>query len=231
MVDVMTASLTNSLASLGLTQYESVTYLSLMNEGVCSAREISGICGMPYGKTYEVIRNLEKKGFVEILPTKPLQCTAVEPENAFKQVRETFLNKVKRIESHVKRVAHRKKIDSRDKPVFLMIKGRSLINRRIERMIAGAKKNIFVLTTQNGRERMKYFDAALKECKAKVQIMCNPSGRNSLISTDGKEALFFEAIPDDCEFVHGSDRGIFISDKSSTQFLDMLLTSYMQKVL
>lgn len=225
MVDVMTTSLTNSLASLGLTQYESIAYLSLMNEGVCSAREISGTCGMPYGKTYEVIRNLEKKGFVNILPTKPLQCTAVEPENAFRRVRETFLSKVKKIESHVKRIVHRKKAHSRDKPVFLMMKGRSLINTRIEMMISGAKKDIFIMTTQNGTERFKYFNAALNNCDAKVHLMRNPNGRNSLISVDGKECLFFESVPDDCELASGSDKGIFISDKSSTQFLDMLLMS------
>jgi len=223
------SSLTISLTSLGLTQYESIAYISLMNEGICSAREISSVCGMPYGKTYEVLRNLEKKGFVEMLPTKPLQCAAVEPENAFKQIREKFISRIQKAENDVKKIARRKRTLSKEKPIFLMVKGRSLINARLGNMIANAKKNIFICGTQNSLVRLKYFDESLKlknKSGVQVQIIHSHDCGNNLVSVDGKESLLFEPIPDDCEFVHGADRGISISDKSLTYFLDMLLICY-----
>ena len=252
MADVMVASLKDSLSSLGLTQYESIAYLSLINDGVCSARELSNTCGMPYGKTYEIIRNLEKKGFAEVLPTKPMKCAAVDPEHVFRLVKESFLSKVQKIENCVKRSMSRKRNRMAGKPVFLMVKGRSLINAKIEALLKGAKKGVVICTTENGLRRLMYFDELLKQkCSSgvTVQVICNhepencsskehrhlaacdPLCRNSFISVDGKESIFFEAFPDDCDFVNGRDRGLSISDRSSTQFFDMLLMSCTQEIL
>jgi sugar-specific transcriptional regulator TrmB len=231
MSEPLVSALTISLTSLGLTKYESVAYISLMNEGTCSAREISSICGMPYGKTYEVIRNLERKGFAEMIPTKPLRCAAVEPEHAFKQIRERFISNIQKAEDDAKKIVRGRRLP-KEKHMFLMARGRSLINTKIERMITNARKNIFICGTPNSLERLKYFNESLRlktKNGIRVLIIRNNDCITNLISTDGKEALLFEPIPDNCEFGYGADRGIFISDKSSTHFLDMLLLSYSQR--
>ena len=60
-----------TLKKLGLTDYEIKVYITLMEYGSLTGREISIKSGVPQGRTYDILSKLEEIGLVSILPRKP----------------------------------------------------------------------------------------------------------------------------------------------------------------
>jgi sugar-specific transcriptional regulator TrmB len=72
------------LKSTGLSKYESLTYQTLVKNGILTAKELSKMGKVPMGKIYEIISTLEEKGFLEIHKGRPILYRAIEPSLAFK---------------------------------------------------------------------------------------------------------------------------------------------------
>ncbi|MDW7731233.1 MAG: helix-turn-helix domain-containing protein [Methanolobus sp.] len=70
------------LRDLGLTKYESSAYATLLKEGIIGAQEISRRSGIPVGKIYEVLSNLNNLGLVEFQRSRPRKYRAIKPEAA-----------------------------------------------------------------------------------------------------------------------------------------------------
>ncbi|TGC08325.1 TrmB family transcriptional regulator [Methanolobus halotolerans] len=70
------------LRDLGLTKYESSAYATLIKEGVTGAQELSRISGIPVGKIYEVLSNLNNMGLVEFQRSRPRKYRAIKPDVA-----------------------------------------------------------------------------------------------------------------------------------------------------
>jgi len=70
------------LRDLGLTKYESSAYSTLIKEGVTGAQELSRISGIPVGKIYEVLSNLNNMGLVEFQRSRPRKYRAIKPDVA-----------------------------------------------------------------------------------------------------------------------------------------------------
>src|SRR5712692_10367128 len=60
-----------ALKDFGLTEYEVKTYVALVESGPMSASELSKMASVPYSKIYEIIGNLERKGWVESEQGRP----------------------------------------------------------------------------------------------------------------------------------------------------------------
>lgn len=69
------------LRQLGLSDYEEKAYKALIKLGKSSASEISVEGGVSYGKIYEVLSSLERKGFVKVIPDKTKLFVAADPKN------------------------------------------------------------------------------------------------------------------------------------------------------
>ncbi len=68
-----------SLQSLGLTNYESKAYLTLLSLGTCDARQLCTQSGVPSSKIYTIIEKFELLGLVEVQQSKPAKFKALEP--------------------------------------------------------------------------------------------------------------------------------------------------------
>lgn len=77
------------LFDFGLSDHESRIYTTLVSHGPCTMAELALKASVPRTKVYPNIRRLVRKGFVEILPEKPLKCRATSPEEALKSVLQT----------------------------------------------------------------------------------------------------------------------------------------------
>src|SRR5437899_13060350 len=77
-----------ALKEFGLTEYEAKVYVSLVESGTQAAGELSRTASIPYSKVYEILGNVERKGWVETeqgrhskyYPKAP--CTALESSRA-----------------------------------------------------------------------------------------------------------------------------------------------------
>ena len=72
-----------SLRDLGLSEYESRAYRSLLDTGATTAKELSRTSDVPMGRMYDVLNSLETKNLVRSqTASRPKQYVAVEPETA-----------------------------------------------------------------------------------------------------------------------------------------------------
>ncbi len=79
-----------ALKEFGLTEYEAKAYVSLVESGALAASELSRIASIPYSKIYEIIGNLERKGWVESEQGRPSKYYAKAPSTALESSRVRF---------------------------------------------------------------------------------------------------------------------------------------------
>ena len=77
---------TEFLRSFGLTNSEINVYLTMLPLGNAEAKEIYKLSRVPFGKIYNVLYSLDRKGLVDIQFTRPKVFHAVEPGMAIKNL-------------------------------------------------------------------------------------------------------------------------------------------------
>jgi sugar-specific transcriptional regulator TrmB len=242
-----TQKVITNLSELGLNKYEAKVYLTLVTEGVSTAKNLSDISAIPYGKVYEIINALVSKGFVMVLPTKPMKCKAVSPKEALINIRKKQQEKLEIFEKLVLKdlepVFNKNKAFIETKNNFWVIKGRSNINKNVEALISKAKKKICILSSQEGLKRIGFFKELLEEAnERKVKILIGGKIEEDnlddmqnlnfcdvrhiedvpchLFSIDGKECMLVEPMPDDDDLVYGRDIAVLIPTSSFASFLE-----------
>lgn len=71
------------LRDLGLSQYEARAYRALLTAGPATAKELSDASGVPMGRVYDVLNDLETQGLARSQAAgRPKKYVAVEPETA-----------------------------------------------------------------------------------------------------------------------------------------------------
>lgn len=235
------------LADIGLSKYESKVYLSLVSEGVSTAKNTSDITGIPYGKVYEIINSLSYKGFAMMLPSKPMKYKAISPQQVIASIKNDTQQRFENIKTdllkEIEPLFEKNKNFSGSKNNFLVINGRANIVKRTDELIKKAKKNINIQCSANSLSRLILHKEALKQADSKrVKIsvagvtnkenleeidslrFCGlkhiNSSKNNFISIDGEESLIIESIPDDDNIMYGRDIGIAALNPSFTKFID-----------
>ncbi len=251
-----TKEMIDHLLELGLNKYEAKVYLTLITEGISTAKNVSDITGIPYGKVYEIINSLAKKCFTVILPSKPMKCQAVSPKEAIMTAKKNVHEKYEKLEEHITKELEPMFTESKKfiepKGVFWVINGRSNITKKIEELIKKSKKSIYIHCSANGLSRLVLHKEALEEAKnrgveisvgsaltkdaleeAKSLLFCDirkiKNAENHLYSIDGQECLVVEPIPDDDNIVYGRDLGMWVSSTSFTKFLEGFFISNFNK--
>jgi sugar-specific transcriptional regulator TrmB len=242
-----TKNMMTPLLELGLNKYEAKVYLTLVAEGTSTAKNISDITGIPYGKVYEIINALANKGFSMILPTKPMKCQAVSPKEAIMAAKERVQQKYKKLERQIVKQLEPMFTETKQfkepKSIFWVINGRSNVIKKLDELFRKARKSINIYTSTNGLSRLLLQKDILQEVHKKgVEIniaavtnkevleevkslnFCNikhvAEAQNHLFSIDGKECLIVEPIPDDDNIMYGRDLGMWVSSPSFANFLE-----------
>ena len=251
-----TKNILKPLYDIGLSKYESKVYLTLISEGVSTAKNISDITGIPYGKVYEIINSLSYKGFSMILPSKPMKYKAISPMQAIVAAKKDNHEKLQKIENniikHLEPMFAKNKNFTGPKSIFSIINGRSNVVNKTEELIKKAEKQINIQCSANSLARLTLHKDVLKEAAKKgVKIsiagitnkenleeinslnFCNikhvNSSKNNFLSVDGKEALIIDPMPDDDNIIYGRDLGIFALSSSFTRFLDNFFQNNFKK--
>ena len=96
------------LRELGLSEYESLAYLALLSKGWASPREVSEATGIPYTKVYDVLKRLERKGWIRSLSERPATYIARRPEEVLSEIKRRFESKVEETLSCLKELEERR---------------------------------------------------------------------------------------------------------------------------
>lgn len=242
-----TKNMITPLLELGLNKYEAKVYLTLIAEGTSTAKNISDITGIPYGKVYEIINSLANKGFCMILPSKPMKCQAVSPKEAITTSKKKIEDQYKKLEKQIVKQLEPLFAESKQfkepKSIFWVINGRANVVKKLEELFSNAKKSINICTSANGLSRLLLQKELLKEMHNKgIEIniaavtnkevleevkslnFCNikhiPEAQNHLYSIDSNQCLVVEPIPDDDNIMYGRDLGMWVQSHSFSKFLE-----------
>ena len=81
----------NTLKEFKLNTYETKLWTAILVKGAASARDLSDMSNVPRSRTYDVLENLEKKGFIVRQLGKPIKYIAVEPSQVIDTVKKKIL--------------------------------------------------------------------------------------------------------------------------------------------
>jgi sugar-specific transcriptional regulator TrmB len=184
-----------ALRRLGLTEYEARIYLVLVRMGPIKASEISFFGQIPRTKTYGAIKELERKGLVNIMPGKPEVYVSRSPSEVLVPLVAKLNRDVEDSEGVVQTLTlayESSKFVKRDIPKgsseFWEIEGRGNVITKLNSVFADAKKSIIFCTSAAGLIRAyKAHAEALEKAKnrgASIKLLSPISSQNSSIASE-----------------------------------------------
>jgi sugar-specific transcriptional regulator TrmB len=209
------------LRRLGLNQYESKVYFSLLRSGSTSASEIGTLADIPRPRTYDVLDKLEKRGFITIQPGRPTKFKAAALDETFELLKskkedefKKSVNEIGDIKVHLSDKLKNSKESKKDKDEYLwIIKDRKNIHSKIEGMINSAKASIIISTTANGLDRkMGCFEDALRKA--------NKRGVSIKIITPSEDTVCVKRASEFAEIIkRDSNQRAVVTDNDVLLFL------------
>jgi len=134
----------SALRDFGLTSYEIRSYVSLLEGGAMTASEVSDAAAVPYSKVYDVLRNLEKKGWIESEQSRPAKFYPKPPVEAVETTKLARENLLKAGEnqllSELTPVYERK--ESQERPNIWIARSEFNILARVREMLAESSSEI-----------------------------------------------------------------------------------------
>lgn len=149
-------------------EYEVEAYLAILEHGELTAPEIAEETDIPQPRVYDTVRDLEDNGFVEIHESRPMKVLAVDPEEAFGEVRTSLDDLVEDLES-------RYTMPSRDAEAVSLVKSRSTILRYLGEVIQSAEYELLLSLTPDLVARFEDDLRTCREAGVDVELLVSPS--------------------------------------------------------
>jgi len=159
---VATTEVLDTLKSIGLNLYERKIFVALLAKGIATAAEVSEIAGVPRSRSYDILESLAEKGFVVVQPSKPIKYVALKPSEALERTKENLKKKHDDMIARIDKLKGSKVLEEleeiysrgfnlvRPSEMTGTLKGKFIINRQLRSIFRDAKKEINILTTEDG---------------------------------------------------------------------------------
>ena len=161
-------SIRTALRNFGLTEKEIDVYLTLARRGVQKTGQIAKQLKMNKGLIYRLLKNLQKKGVVEVTFESPTRYTAIPFEKVIDSYVKSKREEAERIEdakdsllSEWKRISQEEIDSSLEK--FGVIEGKKKIYKKISQMVKETEKQVTIgllVSDLIDAERFEVFDVA-----------------------------------------------------------------------
>ncbi|WP_280585452.1 TrmB family transcriptional regulator [Halorubrum sp. Boch-26] len=170
----MTDDLRDTLDHVGdrfnLGEYEIDAYLAVLEHGELTASDIADRTDIPQPRVYDTVRSLSDRGLVELRESRPMKIVAVDPDDAFGDLRSSFTEMVDELEA-------RYTAPTRETEAVSLVKSRSTILRYLEEIIAGAEYELAVSLTPGLLRRFRD-DLAEKVAEGvSVELLVTPASK------------------------------------------------------
>jgi sugar-specific transcriptional regulator TrmB len=201
------------LNQVGLTEYETKAYLTLLEHGVMTASVISEQSGVPYSKVYEALNSLERKGWIEVEGGRPSRYFPKAPSEALEVARLRMEDMVDGwrhvVLGELQPLYERREL--LEKPDIWILRGEFSILAKLREMLGVTKKEVMIAAPVFAKDFVDAFVAVLRQLRdsgVNVQVMMAGAWdvkkiagvgeariRDNLfgggIIVDGKEAILF----------------------------------------
>ncbi|MBN2101620.1 MAG: TrmB family transcriptional regulator [Candidatus Aenigmarchaeota archaeon] len=184
----------DALKSIGLNLYERKIFIALLAKGVSTAGELSQIANVPRSRSYDILESLAEKGFVVAQPSKPIKYVALAPKDALERTKGNLTNKHEEMMARIDKLSDSslvKEMETIYKEGFNMVqpfemtgtlKGRHSINQHMHSLFKQAKKNIKIMTTEEGLNELysNHYNVLKRLTKKGIKLqIAAPTGDNT----------------------------------------------------
>lgn len=165
--------LRSALETTGLTQYQAAAYLSLLELGAAPAADIAEKSGVPGPRIYDVLRDLETRGYVELYKQGQLHARVHDPSTVI----ETFEHGVEQFKAAKQSVEERWQQPSLENYAVSIAKRRETAFERAALALEDAENQIKICVNETQFDRFQpYLRAAFEEGVAvKVCVWTDPA--------------------------------------------------------
>ncbi len=167
-----------AMRDFGLTDYETRIYLTLLRHEDMVASDISKIANVPYSKIYEMLSNLEKKGWIESNNSRPKNFRARSPYIALENIKSNLERIQKQKESQIlgelQPLFENK--ESLERPEIWIVRGMNNIVERAKDTISRSRREILLalpFITQDLAEKISPILIYLKSRGINVTILAS----------------------------------------------------------
>ncbi|RLI07791.1 hypothetical protein DRO32_03335 [Candidatus Bathyarchaeota archaeon] len=130
------------LMKLGLTKYEALAYLALVQLGSGTVSDIHRVSGVPTTKLYDVLSRLEVKGWVEVLRERPMKFRARPPDEVLTAAIEEVVRAGEEVKTMLKEV-YEKRMEVQRSDVW-MVRGLRNVENKMLGMMKRARSSIIL---------------------------------------------------------------------------------------
>ncbi len=170
MADDLRATLDYVGDRFNLGEYEIDAYLAVLEHGELTASDIADRTDIPQPRVYDTVRSLSDRGLVELRESRPMKIVAVDPAEAFGELRSSFTEMVDELEA-------RYTAPTRETEAVSLVKSRSTILRYLEEVIVNAEYELAVSLTPDLLRRFRD-DLARKVSEGvSVELLVTPASR------------------------------------------------------
>lgn len=140
------ASIAESLKSLGLTKYEALVYLALLQVSGATATELHELSGVPRASVYPVLERLSQKNLVSVSHTTPKRFNPVKPEDAIDLLMRAIESDATKAKTELARVYAQASRPARgDQELIWSIHGDEQIHTRLHELLNGARSRVQII--------------------------------------------------------------------------------------
>jgi sugar-specific transcriptional regulator TrmB len=209
--------LVGSLEELGLSRYEAGAYLTMIRKGSLAASEISYYANLPRTKVYSTLKKLEKKRLSVVSQSKPLICSAIPPEEAFRDIVKLYERRSKNMKKIVDRLQkiteEQKPIASEERRYYILDPNSTL--EKMRSLIANSKSSVLAILDSWGIQ-------LITQCKlAMIKAITNGVKIRLLLANQciGNENL--PSLPEDVDLKIGNvSSNVIIIDSNNMVAVD-----------
>jgi len=148
--------LTDILEDAGLSPYQAEAYVTVLELGSASATDIAEASDVPDPRIYDVLRDLEKMGYIETYEQDSLQARAYSPERVLADLR----NRAEQFEEAADEIERRWEEPTMDTHTVSFVKRIDTVLEKAESIIRNAESQIQVAGSV---EQFRWLEPALRK--------------------------------------------------------------------
>ena len=250
----------SKMSMFGLTEYEARVYLTLIVKGGQEASKVSKYADIPRPHTYSVLKALQMRGLVTVIPEAVNRYRAVPLDEGMdllmgeQEKQLSFLRNAR--EELLSEIKPKEAVPTNHQSIVLLYYGRQNVYKLVDEMFARCEHTCDIMTTAHGLVRFyKYFSDKASEFRSKdirVRFIApvTPDVADfadklsqlvelrhidrlpyiRMVLLDEKEVLFAEFMDDDFKST-GTDTGIWIDQAELTKMMKTMFENTWQNTV
>jgi sugar-specific transcriptional regulator TrmB len=147
--------------------YEVRAYLTVLEGGEMTAAEIASEADIPQPRVYDTVRDLAAEGFLELRESRPMTARAVDPEEAFDDVRTSLDDLVEGLEE-------RYTTPPQETDAAAVVRSRATIRRQLRQVIDRAEHELVLSLTPDLVGRFEESLEHARERGVNVDLLVSP---------------------------------------------------------